>query len=299
MWVVAGTPKRDCTPAWSFICPLQSGESRSSGPSARLQEKQVTQVTGVTLRDCSLRVGAVWVCGRPRQTAVRTAFPITRKESYVTRARQHERQRCATAHALHQTHTVSHSLTHSMCFTCHSATRHEQAHKPCMCACAATAVFCCQCAQGSQALPFPSLVPTRYATWRTITSLAPMMPQDAVFRRALMALPQPLRVALTEAELDDPGLFLAYPRATAAQLGFDHAPPSDQRRRHTKKGGGGGGVAEAAAATDTAVGQLVALFPYRLSPVPSRSFLLRFSLHLPLFHPLFLTCQQRGRPKTG
>ena len=45
--------------------------------------------------------------------------------------------------------------------------------------------------------------------------------------------------------------------------------------------------------------QLVALFRYRLSPVPSRSFLLRFSLHLPLFHPLFLTCQQRGRPKTG
>ena len=69
-----------------------------------------------------------------------------------------------------------------------------------------------------------------------------------------MALPQPLRVALTEAELDDPGLLLAYPRATAAQLGFEHAPPSDQRRRHTKKGGGGGGVAEAAAATDTAVG---------------------------------------------
>ena len=83
---------------------------------------------------------------------------------------------------------------------------------------------------------------------------APMMPQDVVFRRALMALPQPLRVALTEAELDDPGLLRAYPRATAAQLGFDHAPPLDLRRRLTKKGGGGGGAAEATAATDTAVG---------------------------------------------
>ena len=69
-----------------------------------------------------------------------------------------------------------------------------------------------------------------------------------------MALPQPLRVALTEAELDDLGLLRAYPRATAAQLGFDHAPPLDQRRRHTKKGGGGGAAAEAAATTDTVVG---------------------------------------------
>ena len=32
-------------------------------------------------------------------------------------------------------------FTHSMCFTCHSATRHKQTHEPRTCACAATAVF--------------------------------------------------------------------------------------------------------------------------------------------------------------
>ena len=65
-----------------------------------------------------------------------------------------------------------------MCFTCHSATRHEQAHKPCMCACAATAVFAVA-RQGSQVLP-PFLrlfVPTRYASRRTMATPS-MMSQD-------------------------------------------------------------------------------------------------------------------------
>ena len=74
----------------------------------------------------------------------------------------------------------------------------------------------------------------------------PMMPQDVVFRRAFQQLPQPLRDAMTDAELNDPGLLRAYPRSTAAQLGLgDHAPPLDSRRRMTRKGGGGGGLASA------------------------------------------------------
>ena len=81
-----------------------------------------------------------------------------------------------------------------------------------------------------------------------MTSLAPMMPQDVVFRRAFQLLPQPLKQALAEAELDDPGLLRAYPRSSAAQLGIgDHTPPLDSRRRLTKKGSGGGGTADAAA----------------------------------------------------
>ena len=82
----------------------------------------------------------------------------------------------------------------------------------------------------------------------------PMMSQDLVFRRALLALPQPPQEALAEAELDDPGLLRAYPRSSAAQLGIgDHAPSSDLRRRFTKKGGGGGGMADAVAELGTAV----------------------------------------------
>ena len=46
-------------------------------------------------------------------------------------------------HSLTRTHThsLTHTHTHSRCFKCHSASRHSQAPEPCMCACAATAVF--------------------------------------------------------------------------------------------------------------------------------------------------------------
>ena len=82
----------------------------------------------------------------------------------------------------------------------------------------------------------------------------PLSSQDVVFRRALFALPQPLRDALLDVELDDPGILGAYPRSTVAQLGTgDHAPPMDLRRRPTKKGGGGSSVAEAGAVLDTRV----------------------------------------------
>ena len=49
---------------------------------------------------------------------------------------------------------VLHSLTHSRCFKCHSATRHSQAPKPCMCACAATAVFAAGRARVDRNFPF-------------------------------------------------------------------------------------------------------------------------------------------------
>ena len=85
-------------------------------------------------------------------------------------------------------------------------------------------------------------------------STQPLSTQDVVFRKALVALPQALRDALAEAELDDPGLLRAYPRSTVTQLGIgDHAPPLDLRRRLTKKGGGGSGMAEAGTDLDTAV----------------------------------------------
>ena len=52
-------------------------------------------------------------------------------------------------------------------------------------------------------------VPTRYATWRTM-STRPLSTQDVLFRRALLALPQPLEDALAEAELDDPDLLQSW-----------------------------------------------------------------------------------------
>ena len=80
------------------------------------------------------------------------------------------------------------------------------------------------------------------------------MSQDVVFRRALSSLSRPLRDALAEAELDDPGLLRAYPRSSAAELGIgDHAPPLDQRGRLTKTGGGGSGMADTGAVLDTVV----------------------------------------------
>ena len=65
-------------------------------------------------------------------------------------------------------------------------------------------------------------------------STKPLTSQDVVFRRALLALPRPLRDVLVDADLDDPGILRAYPRSTVAQLGIgDDAPPLDLRRRLT------------------------------------------------------------------
>ena len=76
-----------------------------------------------------------------------------------------------------------------------------------------------------------------------MTSLAPMMPQVVVLRRAFWLLPQQV---LAEAELDDQAVLRAYRRSSPAQLGLgDHALPLDSRRRLTEKGGGGGGLASA------------------------------------------------------
>ena len=82
----------------------------------------------MTLRNCSLRVRAAWAHRRPRQTAVRPVFPVTRKESYVMRARMHERHSCATAHTLLQTHTVFLSLTHSLECCAHTQRAHARQH---------------------------------------------------------------------------------------------------------------------------------------------------------------------------
>ena len=70
-------------------------------------------------------------------------------------------------------------------------------------------------------------VHTRYASWRTMSSRL-LSTQDVVFRRALLALPQPLRDALAEAELDDPG-----PRdwRTRAALGLTQKAHEEGRRR--------------------------------------------------------------------
>ena len=172
---------------------------------------------------------------------------------------------------------------------CHSATRHKHAQKPRTCTRAAVLVSASVVRQGRQELFsfLPLFVRTRYGT--STMSTQPLSTQDVVFRKALVALPQALRDALAEAELDDPGLLRAYPRSTVTQLGIgDHAPPLDLRRRLTKKGGGGSGMAEAGTDLDTAVdtgldtvcmGRMAGgtdtlpagSMDYRLSPVPSRS----------------------------
>ena len=132
---------------------------------------------------------------------------------------------------------------------------------------------------------------------------------------------QPLKDALAQAELYDPGLLRAYPRSSAAQLGFgDHAPPLDSRRRLTER------AAEAEArrkqwrswihqwtATGIVTGVamvwlvvrrlVVGPLAYRVSLVPSWSQLacLPFFLLLSPLGPLFAlfsqTFRQRCRPR--
>ena len=71
--------------------------------------------------------------------------------------------------------------------------------------------------QGRQEFsPFlPLLVRTRYGA--STMSTQPLSTQDVVFRKALVALPQALRDALVEAELDDPGLLRAFAPAAERQ----------------------------------------------------------------------------------
>ena len=83
----------------------------------------------------SLREGqAALSCAR-RPCAI---SPVAQKEDRHVRPRD-----CHTHHAQRSV-SLTHSLTHSLSVLHVSrATRHGQAHKPCTCACAATAVFCC------------------------------------------------------------------------------------------------------------------------------------------------------------
>ena len=53
------------------------------------------------------------------------------------------------------------------------------------------------------------------------TKKVSLVSQDPFFLAALKKLPDPLRVALRDSDIDDPGLLAAFPVLSAAELGLE------------------------------------------------------------------------------
>ena len=68
------------------------------------------------------------------------------------------------------------------------------------------------------------------------TKKVSLVSQDPFFLAALKKLPDPLRVALRDSDIDDPGLFTAFPVLSAAELGLEGTA---RRRRIGKRKGPG------------------------------------------------------------
>ena len=71
------------------------------------------------------------------------------------------------------------------------------------------------------------------------TKKVSLVSQDPFFLAALRKLPDPLRVALRDSDIDDPGLLTAFPVLSAEELGLEATQGTARRRRIGKRKGPG------------------------------------------------------------